>query len=271
MLADSVREANETAGRDAASVVRDKHRLDVAPIADVAALFEEEMGFDVLVTEMADGVDAMVAADEVRERFIIGVAMTSNAERQRFSIAHELGHAYFQDLLVGVFTHDAESEEEDRAHCFARHFLIPVDGMELRLRELGAAPSRVHESHLSALVQYFGVSAYVAARQMSLAGWIDDAQYQHWKTLEAQQLSALYGWESERQARVATSMTPRTPQRIIRRAAKAYSSGLISLQMLAAIRGDETLDATSSWLARAGISVEVADVPGVREFEGEEF
>jgi Zn-dependent peptidase ImmA (M78 family) len=270
-LSELTREENEKAGRDAAKRVRDKHHLGAAPIADVATLLEEEMGFDVLIAPMPAGVDAMVAAEDQRGRVIIGVATTKNAERQRFSIAHELGHAVFEDLLEGTSTHSVYSEEEDRAHCFARHFLIPVDGMEMRLNELDAVAGELEEEHLSALVQYFGVSAHVAARQLRQAGWIDDERYRQWKDVEARHLAPLYGWDAERATRVATSTTSRTPQRLAARATRAYVAGLVPLQTLAGIRGDKDVSDTRAWLEDAGITVNDAVPAQATVYEGEEI
>lgn len=276
-------DANEESGRSEALALREEHGLGIAPIADVASFAEEAMGFDVVLMDMRNPddddparrqsrtrIDAMTARDPNRHRTLIAVATTKNAERQRFSMSHELGHAMFDDLLDGGEHHPYDSPEEHRAHCFARHLLIPVEGIAHRLKEAGAEPGQLREEHLSALVQHFGVSAVVAARQLHYAGWITDDQRAEWGDADAGRLAAVYGWQAERVARVVASATPRVPQRLVARATRAYAAGLISLEELAAVR-DEKLDVARDWVKNAGIIVELRQPEPRRRVESAEI
>ncbi len=275
--------ANEESGRSKAVALRAEHGLGIAPISDVASFAEEVMGFDIVLMDMLNPddeapasrqsrtrIDAMTARDPDRDRTLIAVATTKNAERQRFSIAHELGHALFNDLLDGDEHHPYDSLEEDRAHCFARHLLIPVGGIAHRLDEYGAEPGGLRQDHLSTLVQHFGVSAVVAARQLHFAGWITDAQFAEWSKVDAAHLATIYGWQAERVARVVSSQTPRMPQRLVARATRAYTAGLISLEALAAVRG-ETLDDTREWVTSAGVTVKSRQPEPLRRVESAEI
>ena len=79
----------------------------------------------------------------------IGMAILVNAQhpraRRRFSYAHEYAHALFdRDRVANVTTTDNRVERvEQRANAFASAFLLPAEGIDDELRQLGKGqPSR---------------------------------------------------------------------------------------------------------------------------------
>lgn len=79
----------------------------------------------------------------------IGMAILVNAQhpraRRRFSYAHEYAHALFdRDRVANVTTTDNRAERvEQRANAFASAFLLPAEGIDDELRQLGKGkPSR---------------------------------------------------------------------------------------------------------------------------------
>lgn len=122
--------------------------------------------------------------------------------RQRSTLAHELGHVLFEDW-VDSDTGDwsDRSPAEIRADAFARHLLVPVDG----LREFIGTPSPAGLSTLSAVVQRFLVSPQIAAIALRQAGYIDETTKQEWMTLSAPQLAARFGWTDQYQVLQASS------------------------------------------------------------------
>lgn len=79
----------------------------------------------------------------------IGMAILVNAQhpraRRRFSYAHEYAHALFdRDRVANVTTTDNRAERvEQRANAFASAFLLPAEGVDDELRQLGKGqPSR---------------------------------------------------------------------------------------------------------------------------------
>jgi Zn-dependent peptidase ImmA (M78 family) len=102
----------------------------------------------------------------------IGVARTRNPMRQRSTLAHELGHVLFEDWVDSDMGDWSDrSPAEIRADAFARHLLVPVDGLR---SSSGLAP-RLACQLLSAVVQRFLVSPKIAAIAMQQAGYIDEA------------------------------------------------------------------------------------------------
>jgi hypothetical protein len=170
--------------------------------------------------------------------------------RQRSTLAHELGHVLFEDW-VDSDTGDwsDRSPAEIRADAFARHLLVPVEG----LREFIRAPSPVGPSTLSAVVQRFLVSPQIAAIALRQAGYIDEATKREWMTLSAPQLAARFGWTDQYQVLQASSDRRRAPQRLLARAITGYAEGVLPAQAIATLRGI-SLEALVEELGEAGVT-----------------
>ena len=113
--------------------------------------------------------------DPVREVTFIGVARTRKPMRQRSTLAHELAHVLFGDWNDGEDL-SARSIEEIRADAFARHLLVPGDG----LREFLGPREAMSEADLSAVVQWFLVSPAIAAIALHGCGYIDTPTKCEW-------------------------------------------------------------------------------------------
>lgn len=87
-------------------------------------------------------------------------------ERQRFTIAHELGH------IVLVVSHSLNAERV--AHRFAGAFLMPAEAMWL---EVGKRRTSICIGELLALKQVFGVSIQALTHRCSDLGIISQATY----------------------------------------------------------------------------------------------
>jgi len=100
-------------------------------VKDVA----EAQGFDLIYYPFPEEVSAVVIKDE--KLFAIGVNQNHHPNRQRFSIAHELGHYLLdhkQDLFVKISNLDFVEKKDDsnklienEANQFASELLIPID------------------------------------------------------------------------------------------------------------------------------------------------
>ena len=88
---------------------------------------------------------------------IIAVAKTPHPMRQRSTLAHELAHVLFEDAGRPVSTTvnwSASNEVEERARAFARHLLIPQQGLPQTLSAdmpFGEADSVAHRAALPGL------------------------------------------------------------------------------------------------------------------------
>jgi len=187
--------------------------------------------------------------------------------RQRSTLAHELGHVLFGDW-VDSDTGDwsDRSQAEIRADAFARHLLVPVEG----LREFIGAHSPAGPSILSAVVQRFLVSPKIAAIALRQARYINEATKLEWMALSAPQLAARFGWTDQYQVLQASSDRRRAPQRLLARAISGYAEGVLPAQAIATLRGI-SLEALAGELSEAGVRpaarpipwADPADLPGV--------
>ncbi|MFC1434460.1 helix-turn-helix domain-containing protein [Streptacidiphilus sp. N1-3] len=104
--------------------------VDAQSTDDLLASWERAFGVDIAVTRLPSGVDGLAwQSDHFR---LILVNRTDRWTRQRFTIAHELGHILArdaQDLLLEAEVEPARQHEADeiRANSFAAHLLLPED------------------------------------------------------------------------------------------------------------------------------------------------
>lgn len=142
---------------DAAEAVRKAWDLGLNPIPDLTDTLEER-GIIVLQTSALhdnafDGLAAMVDSVPV---IVVGEGWPG--DRQRFTLAHELGHL----VLKGRLT--PHLDEERAAHRFAGAFLAPRSEV---LKELGKSRTRLEPGELCALKKTYG---------LSMGGWLHRAR-----------------------------------------------------------------------------------------------
>ncbi|MGO1049696.1 ImmA/IrrE family metallo-endopeptidase [Crossiella sp. CA198] len=239
----------EAEGRTAAARFRRDHHLGVQPLGDLVAIIEQATDIDVAVLDAGPDEHGLTMRDPARDAVFIGVARTQNPMRQRSTLAHELGHVLFADWADGCAGNWSDrSPSEIRADAFARHLLVPVEG----LRELLGDRGFVTQSILSEVVQRFLVSPQIAAIALQQAQYIDEGTKLEWMALTAPKLAARFGWSDQYRALRADSDQRRAPQRLLARAINGYAEGVLSAQAIATLRGI-TLEAAEADLREAGV------------------
>jgi Zn-dependent peptidase ImmA (M78 family) len=239
----------EAEGAAAAGRFRREHHLGVQPLGDLVAIIEQATGIDVAVLDVGPDEHGLTMRDPNRNAVFIGVARTQNPMRQRSTLAHELAHVLFEDWVPDdAGKRSDRTPEEDRCRAFARHLLIPVEG----LRELLGDRKNVTLTTLSAVVQRFLVSPAIASIALEQAGYIDAATSEEWGGLHTPQLAARFGWSDQYHALQADSNQRRAPQRLLTRAITGYAEGVLSAQAIATLRG-VPLDQAEAELREAGV------------------
>jgi Zn-dependent peptidase ImmA (M78 family) len=239
----------EAEGRAMATRFRQEHHLGTQPLGDLVAVIEQTTGIDVAILDVGPDEHGLTMRDPMQCTVFIGVARTRNPMRQRSTLAHELGHALFEDWTDnGRGAWSERTPAEIRADAFARHLLVPADGIHtfLDTRE------NINQSSLSAIVQRFLVSPQIAAIALHQAEYIDAVTKQQWMDLSAPKLATRFGWSDQYHALQADSDQRRAPQRLLARAIKGYTEGVLSAQAIATLRGI-TLEAAEADLRGAGV------------------
>jgi Zn-dependent peptidase ImmA (M78 family) len=240
----------EKEGCESAAHFRRDHHLGVQPLGDLVAVIEQATAIDIAVLDAGPDEHGLTMRDPVRGTVFIGVARTRNPVRQRSTLAHELGHVLFEDWADSDAGDWSDRDPaEIRADAFARHLLIPIEG----LRDFVGPRSAVAESGLSAVVQRFLVSPQIAAIALRDAGYIDEATKRGWMTLRTPQLAARFGWADQYQVLQAASDRRRAPQRLLARAIAGYVEGVLPAQAIATLRGISVEDLVDE-LSEAGVT-----------------
>ena len=198
----------EQQGSSRAERFRAQHHLGHLPLGDLAALIEQTTNHDVAVLDAHPDEHGLTMRDPARNVTFIAVARTRNPMRQRSTLAHELAHALFGDW-DSTQNLSTRSHEEIRADAFARHLLIPGDG----LREFIGDRHDLTEADLSAVVQWFQVSPPIAAIALSSRSLIDNETKQSWMSLGTPNLATRFGWSDQYQSLQNDANRTRSPQR----------------------------------------------------------
>lgn len=252
----------EEQGRHQAETFRATHDLGVQPLGDLVALIEQCTGVDVAVLDAEPDEHGLLLCDPATGRVFMAVARTPNPMRQRSTLGHELAHVLFEDWTV---TTTDTSPEEARAAAFARHLLLPQDGLRAFV-----GTRTVDKKLLSGILQRFLVSPAIAVIALHQAGLITPQTKDDWGRLNTPALATQFGWLDQYRALRADSDQTRTPQRLLARAISGYTAGVVTIQTLATLQR-RTVDETTQQLQDAGITQEPpatrwtdpADLPAV--------
>jgi len=134
----------------AAQYVREHWSLGADPIPNLVELLEEH-GIKVLIVDSESNIDGLAAlVRRSRGEPVRAIVIRSglHGERQRFSLAHELGHIVME-------VQGDERFRERAAHRFAGAFLMPAEAL---WSNVGRHRSSIGWSELYALKQLFGAS-----------------------------------------------------------------------------------------------------------------
>jgi Zn-dependent peptidase ImmA (M78 family) len=146
----------------AAQYLREHWNLGIDPIPNLMELLEER-GIKVLVVDSQENIDGLTA-QVLRARGepvpVIVVRSGVYGERQRFSLAHELGH------MVTAIEGDDKFKER-AAHRFAGAFLMPAEAL---WSNVGRHRTSIGWSELFALKQLLGASAQAITYRCSDLG-----------------------------------------------------------------------------------------------------
>lgn len=250
----------EQQAQRAADEFRREHRLGVQPLGDLVAMIEQTTGHDVAILDADPDEHGLIMRDPERDKVFIGVARSHKPMRQRGSLAHELAHLIFQDWSDEL---GERSPEEIRADAFARHLLIPQEGV----KEFLGNTHDVSGQHLSDVVQRFLVSPAMASIAMRDASYVSKDVASEWRGLPTPQLAMRFGWSDQYETLKGDSNRLRAPQGLVSRAIAGYAEGVVSAQTIATLRR-VTAERVVHELQEIGIVPKVMDE---MEFEPDEL
>ncbi|MGW5663281.1 helix-turn-helix domain-containing protein [Streptomyces sp. NPDC003758] len=203
--------------------------------ADLLQAMERAFGVDVAKINLPNGIDG--AAWQVDGFRLIMIARTEVPTRQRFTLAHELGHILArdaQDLLTE--THLSPGHQKDltevRANVFAANLLMPRSEISSAVRE-----GELTDEQLISLVVRFQVSPSALAARLGQLGVIAPETANRLRGLTTQSCHWLTGQSDLYEARKTWSQAERLPFRPAQLLYEAYLAGETTLRPLAAYTG----------------------------------
>jgi Zn-dependent peptidase ImmA (M78 family) len=217
------------------------------PVHDILRVIEETQRLPVSVLRLGEGVAGAYIVRRSRPFIFLNGAQP--VTRQRFTLAHELGHHRLGHAAVvdGVSQVEGKSDEpiEQQANAFAGEFLAPDQALHGWMSAHGDPLITIPV--LVRLASWFGVSAPAALVRLSQAGILRNAR-------QKRDLQALIQRGAHRGAERALDLEavddslarisregglPRVPTAMRDNALTAYAAGLIDLDRLAgALRQD---------------------------------
>jgi len=148
---------------------REKGFVDVV---NLARDFDVEV---VSVSRPFENYNAQITYDKGTKKYVMHVNEAHSVERQRFSIAHELGHLALHNkqlAQLGKLERSGASETEREADEFAAQLLMPEQGVRDYLTTVGIDPKcTIDVSVVKRLANQFRVSKQVAIIRLRELGF----------------------------------------------------------------------------------------------------
>lgn len=209
----------------AAQNLRSDWRLGIDPIPNLVELLEEH-GIKILSVSLTN-IDGLTARVRRRNKPALPVVVVNKdvwGERQRFTLAHELGH-----MVMDVGDMD-EKEAEKASHRFAGAFLMPAEAL---WSEIGKHRTSIGWEELFDLKKLFGVSVQALAYRCRDLGIFGESLFR--KLFKA---FGRFGWRSPPyQEPGALPKDAERPKRFERLCYRALSENVISEAKAAELLG----------------------------------
>ena len=220
-----------------AAALRNELGLGVAGIGDLVGLCERSCGLDVAIEPLGDGPSGLL----VHHSDVVALALLNaddRAARQRFTLAHELGHHLFGDpaeLIVEDGHNDVDTER--RADRFAIELLLPEAAVQ---RSAGDGP--VHNKTVVDGMIHFGVSREAYVNRLQDLRIISSETRQSFLSVGVRSLFAAAGRSADFEEWAGGVRTRRAPKRMERRLLDAYRAGRIGIGPVAQLVGRDADD-----------------------------
>lgn len=149
---------------------------------DIFSLVSQIEGLTLVLYPLGKNISGMCVKDDQIK--LIAINSTMSYGRQRFSLAHELYHLYYDDATgfnVCSRVLDPKSENEKRADQFASYFIAPYKSLKAAIKKTVIDES-ICLQHVVALEQYFGMSHLAMLWRLASEGYLsqeklDDYSY----------------------------------------------------------------------------------------------
>jgi hypothetical protein len=241
------------AGRISAERVRDAMQLGEEPVSDLVGL-TEELGFPVVFQRLPDGMHGLNVQD-AREGTVTRLIIISTYgpwTLQRYSLAHELCHALYDDAgqVIVDLVDIPDRLPEVRAEVFARHLLLPAGGLRRDVshaRRIGVSWTDL----IARLMVRWGMSKTAVLKALEEDGLASAAEIATARSCPVANLTAEAGLTEQWQELSAGQSEPSGSPWLVSRALEAYHHGWVGTRVVADLIGQD-IEETRQELAAQG-------------------
>lgn len=223
----------EALAESALGMVQEAGRAVREPLTN---LIPDVFGIDVGVRDLGDQFDGLAVVTEHLRLILASPGALPG--RQRFTIAHELGHVLVSDdqrihADEDIYGKESRSgESEVRANAFAAAFLMPASVL--------AARPPGDEVEFCRLALDLQVSPSALAYRLCNLGIIGEAVREEWRRFTAASAAARAGVVGAVAGGQVASLAPVPPVLLLRDTFAAYQAGHITLRPYAQLLGVDT-------------------------------
>lgn len=162
-----------------AALLRKRLGEDSDSPIDIFALAQNVEGLTIVFYPLGEKLSGMcVKGQEGNNTIAINSSMTLG--RQRFSLAHEFYHLYYDDNMVSVCAMKINSgkEIEKKADMFASYFLMPETSLIMLAGKLTEKQATKHITlnDVIRIEQYFGVSHQAAVYRLMHTSYLSEEE-----------------------------------------------------------------------------------------------
>ncbi|NAS22257.1 ImmA/IrrE family metallo-endopeptidase [Herbidospora sp. NEAU-GS84] len=199
---------------------------------DLTGLVETVFGIDVRVMRFETRYEGLSWRDETCSLMVVGTSEVP--ARQRFTIAHELGHLLASDdqgLHSDANLNDGDHTKQDtevRANAFATEFLMPAKVLTERARNLEWS-----ERAFAMLSCDLCVSPVALAWRLLNLRLITEEQCTGFRSITGLAAAELAGRLDEHVRLISRSEQPRIPLQLLKTSYRAYQEGQATIRPLA--------------------------------------
>ena len=183
-----------------AAILRRELGEDNSSPVDIFALAQGIQGLTIVFYPMGDNLSGMCVKGQSSNCTIaINSGMTMG--RQRYSLAHEFYHKYFDDNMVSVCGQiiGKGAEVERSADMFASYFLMPDAALQTKAESYAMKNSdgQLSLNDLIRIEQYFGVSHQAAVYRLMRTPYLEEAQGKEYLNMSVRERAEAIGYSSD--------------------------------------------------------------------------
>lgn len=215
--------------------------------SDPAGAVERIFDIDVAGERYARGFDGLALCTS---RFRCVIVNTSNAwSRQRFTLAHEIGHIVAGDgSEAGICVDEdvmavGQPAEETRANEFAACVLMP----QAEVSDAVAAEGGIDDGLFGRLVGRFGVSPSALAWRLKSLGLVDDIRRAELGAVTTRLAAHHGGWTARLAELTLEQARTRRPGRLGERTVTAFAEGAVSARLVATVQDTAPETILTAW------------------------